>query len=241
MAIGVRASGSVIYDVAAASQTVTKPSGTTTSDVMIMAASIGWGALGGATIITPTGWTAIASNVGGSGTNTEVTSAFYRVFQSGDASWPLTVSNPNGASISLGIALQTFTGVDTTTPIDATGTTSTSTGSATVTAQAVTIATANAWELIAAGTWQNAAMSATGFTALNNGNAAANEQVCLLYNQTPKSVGATGTVTVNGGSATGNSMSAIPFALRPAGGGGSTVLVADQFLLLQAVKRAAYF
>jgi hypothetical protein len=94
----------------------------------------------------------------------------------------------------------------------------TNTNSGTIVANLVTVATANAWELIASIAWQSGAWSATGFTSADNGSAA-NQQAVILYNTTPKSTGSTGTVTVtNAGTASGQHLIAIPFALRPVAG-----------------------
>jgi hypothetical protein len=225
MAIGVRASGSAVYDTALASgsptTTVTKPAAAAAGDVAIVVQSMGWGGQGPFSAVTPAGWTAIATDVGSSSaTSAQRTSAFYRVLQAGDSTWAFGRTTANSQSVDIGIVFLAFTGVDNTTPIDATGTTATNTGSATISAPAVTIATANAWHCIAMGCWNGGAASATGFTDLPNANPATHEQADLLYNQTPKSAGSTGAVTVTQGAASGNQLSAIPFALRPAGGGG---------------------
>lgn len=202
MAIGLRASGSVTYDANAASQTVTKPAGTATGDVAIMAVGINF-----TTVATPTGWTLVGSIV----LTNATTFVFSRVIQAGDTTWTLT---PGGGAQQFGVAFQTFTGVDNTTPIDATGTANSSASGTTIATNAVTIATDQAWHLIGVGTF-NGGGSATGFTALTNGASPANEGAALLYNQTPKSVGSTGTVTVT---TTTGAKSAVPFALRPAAG-----------------------
>jgi hypothetical protein len=201
-------SGSTTVDTSNAngttSITVTKPTGSTTGDLMIATITIEWGT-GAGTITTPTGWTL----VGSTSTGTQVTSCFQRLFQTGDTSWSFPYTAGAGTH-SIGVCFQTFTGCDTGTPIDATGTASNNTSGTTITANAVTVATANAWELIALGCSTTGNASATGFTALNN--AGSNEQSSLLYNQTPKSTGSTGTVscTIGGGGGM-----CIPFAIRP--------------------------
>jgi hypothetical protein len=206
MAPAIRANGSATRD-ASSTASLTKPTGALAGDLMVI--SLSWDASGSA-LTAPAGWTAIATNIG----NTSMkAAAYYRVVQAGDTSWTWTFT---GAP-SVGWVVQTFSGEDTTTPIDATGTTSTNTGAATIVANAVTVVTSQAIELIANGAWNGSTVfSATGFTALNNG-AAANQPASLLYNLTGKATGSTGTVTCTGsGSATSQILTAIPFAVRPA-------------------------
>jgi hypothetical protein len=110
-----------------------------------------------------------------------------------------------------------FTGVDPTTPIDATGTVSTST-TGTIVANAVTVVTAQAWHVILAKGWNPGTMTAPNFTAFGNGTNSSS-QAYLLYNPTAKAAGSTGTVTLtDSGSTTSQNLTAIPLALRPATG-----------------------
>jgi hypothetical protein len=141
------------------------------------------------------------------------TSSLLQIGRAHVANLSFTIDSGTG---DMGWVCAAYTGVDNTTPIDATGTTGTNTNSGTIVANLVTVATANAWELIASIAWQSGAWSATGFTSADNGSAA-NQQAVILYNTTPKSTGSTGTVTVtNAGTASGQHLIAIPFALRPA-------------------------
>jgi hypothetical protein len=207
MALAIRANGTATRD-ATGTGTLTKPTGALAGDLLVI--SLSWDATG--TLTAPAGWTALATNVGNA---TMKGAAYYRVVQAGDASWSWTVSG----TPAVGWVVQTFSGEDTTTPIDATGTTSTNTGAASLVANAVTVVTSQAIEVIANGAWNGSTVfTATGFTAVNNG-ATANQPASLLYNLTGKATGSTGTVTCTGsGSATGQILTAIPFALRPAAG-----------------------
>jgi hypothetical protein len=211
MAIAVRSSGSTTWDILGTSRSVSRPAGTQDGDLMVVSLSFGWSSGGPFTSSAPAGWTAVGENVGGSGaSNTQRCSVYYRVAQPGDASWTFTQSGANW----FGGALQTFSGVDPATPIDATGTASTNSGSATISANAVTVATANAWELIGTCAFTGPSNSATGFTTL--GNAGGESYAALLYNTTPLSTGSTGAVTVtNSLGASGQTLAAIPFAIRP--------------------------
>lgn len=215
MAIGFRTNSSNDVHAPGATVAITKPAGTASTDVLVafFASGVGTGGTAGSWTA-PAGWTAIntavAASLGGSnainlagywslGSNANLT--FTRTGTVGDLGW-----------VNLG-----FTGVDNTTPVDATGTTNSSTGSTTLTTNAVTVATANAWHLIGFADWFGGTYSATGFTSVEN--SAANEAAACLYNPTPKSVGSTGTVVVTStGTTAGQILVAMPFALRPAGG-----------------------
>lgn len=214
MAIAEVASGTVTRD-GTNDWTVTKPAAVAAGHVAVLV--ISWDATSTTTVATPTGWTVIAANIG----NTSMkASAFYRVIQSGDTSWLVDI---NHAGNSLGGVFKAFSGVDNTTPIDATGTASTNTGNTSIVANAVTIATSGAWHMIGLGAWNGSTtFTATGFSDQNNGNTA-NQPADLQFNTSPQSTGSTGSVTVTAsGSGAGQILSAIPFALRPAGGGGGT-------------------
>lgn len=237
MAIGIRASGSVTYDVHQPSSTViTKPAAAAAGDVAILLLSYGWATGAARSMSLTAGWTGIAINVGSTGTLGERTDAYYRVIQAGDTTWTAT---PSVTGIDLGITFIAFTGVDNTTPIDATGTTATNSASNTITAPLVTVVTNQSWELIGIGSYMGGGCTATGFTEF--ANAGSNEYAGVLYNTTPKSTGSTGTVVVTtAASATGNVMSAIPFALRPAGGG-VAFMPPGPIAFRQAVKRASFY
>jgi hypothetical protein len=206
---------------------VTKPTGFASTDILIV--TLNWANTGSPTLTVPSGWTAIGTVVA-----TNITVAAYSALGSvASTAFALSVSRDNGN------VCAAYTGVDTTTPVDATGTTSSNSGAASITANAVTIATDQALHLIAAGSWASGVYSATGFTVQNNG-AAPNQAASILYNLTPKSVGSTGTVTVNNTVSTGQVLVVIPFALRPAAGG-STSPVAKMYVQSQAVRRASFF
>ncbi len=218
MAIALRASGKSSVDLhLSAAGSIAVPTGATTGDLMIMVVSVGFNGTIPA-LTTPTGWTVIATGIGPTSSG-EKTYAFYRLWLSGDSSWSLALTSYT-SSPDLGAVIQTFSGCNATTPIDATGTTSTNTGSLTLSAPAVTVATANAWWLIGCGCYSNGSTpvySASGMTDVDNGSAV-NESVGLLY-QGPVGTGSTGAITVTStGTASGNSMSCIPFAIRPAAG-----------------------
>jgi hypothetical protein len=201
MAIALRASGSVTYDVASSSQIVTIPAGVQTGDLMIVA----WSNTSvGATLTPPSGWTSIALAASGSGMKLQTC---YRVAQAGDTTWTFTATGGNATT---GIALLTFTGQDPTTPIDVAGV-GVGVASGSATAGAITIVTANAWELITYAGNPGGAASATSFTDLSN--TAATVEADVLYNTTPKSTGSTGTVVVSGFA---GPKAILPFAIRPA-------------------------
>jgi hypothetical protein len=183
---------------------ITKPAGTLNTDLLVVVLSHG-----GNTMTTPTGWTAIALNIGS-------TSRKQSAFWAPGSVTNLTMSGTSGG-YNTGWVCDGYTGVDATTPIDATGTTSTSTGAATLTANAVTIVTAQAWHAIGSKAWNAGTLTAPNFTTQDNGGASASQATYQLYNTTGKATGSTGTVTLTASGATsGQDLSAIPFALRPA-------------------------
>lgn len=200
MAIAVRGTGSTTWDVNASSQVVTKPAGVVTGDLMVMVI----GANMSSPVALPTGWTSV-----GTATLTGAClTVGYRLAQAGDTTWTVT---PGGGAQQFGGVLQTFSGVDSTTPIDATGSAATTASASSLAAPAVTVVTANAWELIGFASTSTGNPTATGFTVLKD--AQTNEAAALLYNTTPKSTGSTGTVTVSFGS---GGTALLPFAIRPA-------------------------
>jgi hypothetical protein len=190
-------------------KTLTKPTGSTSATDILLCTWSSWESTGTSTLSTPAGWTLIAVVDTGS-VRSWTFWALGNVAATGFA-WVA-----GGGGTDLGWVCLGFTGVDLTTPIDATGTTSTNTGANSITANAVTIATANAWHLIAGADNLDGVMSATGFTVKDNGSTL-HMRASLLYNTTPKSTGSTGTVTVNNSAAaSGQELAAVPFALRPA-------------------------
>ena len=218
-AIGVNSATNATGDIASVTTTttITKPTGTASTDVLVVTFGNDKGSSGGSVFTTsaPSGWTAIY-------TSFQVTSSNNTIRLTGF--WALgSVSNLGFTNSSTGDqqgwVCVGFTGVDNTTPIDATGTTNSSTGATSLTTNAVTIATDQSWHLIAFASWLGGTNSATGFTARQNATPATNADATLLYNTTPKSVGSTGTVAVSSSSsATGQIILGAPFALRPAAG-----------------------
>ncbi len=207
--IAVVPNGSVTYNTTdQSSQTVTLPSGTVAGDLAV--AVITWNtSQTGRISSAPTGWSTVAQNVISQNGNYEGASVYYRVIQSGDSSWNFTM---NG-SVYMQVVLQSFSGINTSSPIDNTGTTSTSSASDTITANSVTVNNSGAWELIGIAQGQETNATATNFTGLSNYSYGAT----LLYDTTPLNPGATGTVTVTGGgTAATNELAAIPFTIAPA-------------------------
>lgn len=210
--------------------TITKPTGTASTDILVAVFAVDLGGTPG-TIATPSGWTAIAASVPNS------TIRLYGFWSLGSNA-TLGFGHTQGSfADDVGWVCVGFTGVDNTTPIDATGTTNTSTGSATLVTNAVTVATANAWHCIAVCDWNAGAgeFSASGFTPKQN--AATHAISALLYNTTPKSTGSTGTATITSATgASGQLFAGMPFALRPAGG--AAFLPNPRFPARQSVHRS---
>jgi hypothetical protein len=200
---------------------VAKPTGFASTDILVVV--LGWSSTGSPTLTVPTGWTQIFGISG----DTTIGGACYRALGSvASVAFALSVSRDNG------MVCLAFTGVDNTTPVDATGTATVNTGAATNTAAAVTVVTANAWHLIACSDWNGGMFTATGFTQFENANPPLHESACCLYNTTPKGTGSTGTVSVaDSASATSQHILTMPFALRPAAGGAGPVAAPAAMML----------
>ena len=219
--ITVVSNGSVTYGTTdESSQTVKLPSGTTAGDLAVV--TIAWGANSPTTHSSPpAGWSTVAQNVIESSSNgNEGASVYYRVIQAGDTSWTFTMS----ASAYISFALQSFSGINRSRPIDNTGTTSANSGSNTITANSVTVNNSGAWELIGVSQSNGGTIpKATSFTALSNED----RNSTLLYITTALNSGATGAVTVTGGGpAAGNMLVAIPFTIAPAATAAPTATMA---------------
>ena len=116
-------------------------------------------------------------------------------------------------SVYMQVVLQSFSGINTSSPIDNTGTTSTASATDTITANSVTVKNSGAWELIGIAQAQESNATATNFKGLSNYSYGAT----LLNDTTALKSGATGTVTVRGGGAAANNeLVAIPFTIAPA-------------------------
>jgi hypothetical protein len=216
MAIGFRASSSADKASAAATETITKPTGTASTDILVIAFGTDKGSNVAQTITPPSGWTRIGAQVSQTNGASQIVllDAFWSLGSNASLGFGNSVS---GAAVQQGWVCGAFTGVDNTTPIDvADGTGNKGTFANTLTVNGVTIVTDQAWDCFAAADWLGGVFSATSFTVAENGHT--NASAALLYNTTPKSTGATGTVTFSdtlGGSGT-QIMEAIRFALRPA-------------------------
>lgn len=220
MAIGFRAfsSGDVHNPNAGAAGNVvlSKPTGFASTDILIASFGGGRGTASSWLAVTaPAGWTRVgAAQVQGTVT---AQSVGLDVFWALGSVASVTFTNAAfGGTYDLGWVCLAFTGVDNTTPIDATGTGNAATGAASITSNAVTVVTSQAWHAAGLASWIGGTWSATGFTLKQN--AGVNEDASAAYNVTPKSVGSTGTVSFSTtGGATGQILCAQPFALRPSG------------------------
>lgn len=211
MAIGFRQFSSGDVHLPGTTVTITKPAGTASTDILVAFFGSGRGAAGVVgTWTAPAGWTAIAANVQVTASNHIDLAGFWA---SGSVAG-LGFSR-SGTVDDMGWVCLGFTGVNGTTPVDATGTTNSATGSASIVANAVTVATDQAWHVVGLTSWAGGTWSATGFTLKQNADV--NQDVTCAYNPTPKSVGSTGTATfTTTGGSSGQLLAAMPFALRPA-------------------------
>jgi hypothetical protein len=222
VAIGVNASVSTGETASvAATTTITLPPGTAATDVVVVVFGSDTGGTTPSSVTAPAGWTAINTAFTVTISNTAVRlAAFWALGSVANLGFTNSLT---GTSYQQGWACVGFTGVDNTTPVDATAATNSSTGSTTLTTNAVTIATTGAWHCIPICSWNGTAneFGATNFTFKED--AATQASAALGYNTNLKSIGSTGTVAVTSSSSgTGQILAAMPFALRPdAGGGGA--------------------
>jgi len=191
------------------------PSGATATDILVVIVGVGAG--GGTTVAKYTGaagWTRIMTEITGTSGLTQMSLGCWWAL--GNVASRSFTKDANTASDGGGVCLA-FTGVDNTTPIDATGTANTNTGGASIVSNAVTIATDQSWHVVGLGSYNGGTWSNASFTIQQNGSPppAAHEDGTCAYNTTPKSVGSTGTATFASSGGT-SILGAMPFALRPA-------------------------
>lgn len=140
MTIAFRAAGTVL-ETTSTNATLAKPAGLAVGDVM----TAHWNADTNPTVTTvPTGWTAGAGPTLDGATSTNTAASYWKVADSTDTAatdwtWVLSLSVPIS-----GVVLA-FTGVDNTTPMDATGTSLANASSTTINATGLTTVTDNAW------------------------------------------------------------------------------------------------
>jgi hypothetical protein len=204
-----------------ANTTVTLPTGVQATDVLICLCGA-QAAPGGETFTAPAGWTAIftGDHLDNGTTDSTVLYGFWALGNVAN----LTFTQSAPATSSAFWNCLAFTGVNNTTPIDATGTITKSlvVTPATVTANSVTTVTDNALEIIAA-TLDAVAnpFSNSNFTTIDNFTSV-NPPNTLdgLYANTAKTPpGSTGTFGISQSGDSGGANQAIilqPFALRPA-------------------------
>lgn len=191
-------------------KTVTKPT-VSAGDILICEFGVN-NATTANTVTAPAGWTRIGSTI----TSTKVRTDVWWALQS-VASTSFTVNADGAGSGDWSYTCSSYSNVDNTTPIDATGTGNSNTGANSISAATFNTATDRALELIAITNWNGGAVfSATGFSVV--ASATTNCQTACLYGTsvvTP--AGATGGKTVNdSASATSNILCYQQFALRPA-------------------------
>jgi len=196
------------------------PAGTTTGDLLLLAAT-SYGGGSGVAINTPAGWTLINTRTGwNSGDPQYTTALYYKVAGASEGA----VSMTTAASSYLDAVTAGFTGVDTTTPIDVAGTWSADQSGSTVTIPSITTLTANAW-WVSIGVDAVGQLNASSFPAGWTQRARTSITIAMYVVNTKAltAAGATGTATY---SRTGASQTHIllGLALREsgAGAGGAT-------------------
>lgn len=195
----------------ASTVTITKPT-VSAGDVLVCE----FGNNGGTTaqsMTAPAGWTQIGSTISSTKVKTQAWWALQSV-----AALGFTVGADGAGSSDVSWTCLSFSGVDNTTPIDATGTGNSNTGANNVTPANYTDVTDGALPLVAITNWNGGGVfTSTGFTVVPS--ATTNCQTATLYaNAAVSGAGATVTgVQINdSASATGNILCYQQFALRPA-------------------------
>jgi hypothetical protein len=191
------------------SVSIAMPTGTVQNDVMIaiMASRAGTG-----TITPPSGWTQINTT---NSTTTIMSSTFYKVAGSGEAGpYVFSVTSSKAAGI-----IASYSGVDTTTPIDAQGMQANASNTV-MTAPSISPVTSNTWLV---GAYSNAtgttfaagsSMSLRGQTTSSGGGSAGTKITVGMQDLSISATGATGTKTMTATSGAINTGHLI--ALRPA-------------------------
>ena len=188
--------------------TISKPTGTTTNDVLLAALTIRGAAI---TITPPSGWTQVRSDASGSTVNQTI----YRKVAGGSepSSYAFTFSDPVSAAVG---GIVGYTGVDTTTPIDVSGGQANA-SSTSVTAPSVTTTVANTQLVAFFGTANDTTFSAaSGMTERYDTDADGSSQVAGAADDVAQAAaGASGTKVATAGIAAVNIGQLV--ALRPSG------------------------
>jgi hypothetical protein len=219
MAIAYRATGTLAMRGSATTATLTPalPAGTATGDVMLLVAT-SFQSTGSVAINTPAGWTLLATSASYDG-GLWRSATYLRVAGASETAPGLTTA----AACWLDAQILGFTGVDTTTPVDAGGSAylAAATG-ATVTVPSITTVTANAWWVFAtsaSNTLLNSSSVPSGWTqrTLANGNTGNSVVDTVL-------VAAAGATTATSYPRPGSAgfYVSLPLALRPSGGAAPT-------------------
>lgn len=214
-AIGFRSS--VTGDLASpgGTTTVTLPAGVAATDVVIAIFCSNRVALISPNVVTaPAGWTAIHSSI--TDNNGIVEGTLHAFWALGNVS-SLGFTNSQTVTLSQGWVVAAYTGVDNSTPIDATAAPNSGPSPGGIATSSVTIVTSGAWVLIGGGdTDRNVMSGPAGFTAINNGSPPGNSSANLIYSTTPYAAGPTGTNTIGiSVSDPSDVLLGMPFALRP--------------------------
>lgn len=207
MTIGTR-TGTVAENSAQSTLAGTLPSGTTTGDVCIAVFAFP-GTV--AQFTGPSGWTALFTPIN-IASNTEVFAAYYRVSPPGAPS-----ATTSGGTGRCSVLVQSYTGVDTTTPIDVAAHTTTATAATSVSETGVTTVTANA-RVVGAAMFDRSTVTAvtpSGYTA-DAATAIAGGRVTGLASKAQAAAGATGSTSWATTSPSAVDNVAFTVALRPA-------------------------
>jgi hypothetical protein len=208
--------------------TVVKPTGTLSTDVVLLVFGIGQPtAQTSITYSAPAGWNALAGSpsVFDSGGNGKF--GVYVWWAFGNVNFANVFTQTAGSnSFALGVVCMSFSGCDQTNPVNVTGTFQNNTNSATISVNAITTTIDRCLEVImgTGGGAGGTTWSATGFTDIANAGA---QQVTngLYANAVTTPKGSTGavTVTTTAGSS-GQVFLVVAVALSPPVGGGSSIV-----------------
>lgn len=228
MAIALRAVGTPLATGTRTSSVIPMPAGLSAGDEVRIAIDAGIVGATAPTITPPGSATLVATTTWGDGTYTVRNSVYrYRYVGSGD---PASFTFTHASAVSDGVAIA-YSGVDATTPDDATAVTTaivnTNATGGNAVLNGITTVTANAMLVVVRGSWDGVAITPPG-----GWTERLDQEITWLGEQLDAAPGATGTISVPSGNIVGGTKpaSGIVMALRPSSGvqqaAGSVAVVA---------------
>lgn len=206
-----------------------KPTGLADNDVLVAVSNVD----ANETITAPSGWTACFTQVQ---TGTQTVNAWYRVVPTA-ASEPATYAFGGTGAVARRTTILAYSGVDTTTPLDVTGSITANATSTVVHAVSITTVT-NGAVAVWAGAYDSSTFSVTKPAATTLRDEAATLYRLTLADLAMPTAGATGDQDGSAGTARANV--GILIALRPAGAGGGGAVLDATITAVASLTAAAF-